>query len=242
MPTGVYIRKPKKTTTQFVEEAKAVHGDRFDYSQTTYKNVQQKVVIRCIKHDVTFEQHPGNHLKGHVGCKECEQERKAGGNQGSFKEKVKLTVGYKKDSLTVIQAPYNKANKNGKMYKHVLLRCDCGKEIEMLKGNFLKPYVKGCGCVAKKTLERKASKRINSLVGQRYGKLTILKDLGILADKTDRQRQCLVQCACGREPFAARVTAVTSGNTTSCYVCRTRWQWKERQSLEFQLQLRNRFF
>lgn len=53
----------------FVEKAKLVHGDRYNYSQVKYKNNRTKVKIICPKHGI-FEQTPGNHLQGQ-GCPVC---------------------------------------------------------------------------------------------------------------------------------------------------------------------------
>ena len=62
----------RKTTEQFIKEAKKVHGDKYDYSLTEYKNTDTKVKIICPKHGV-FEQRPHDHLKGH-GCDKCAKE------------------------------------------------------------------------------------------------------------------------------------------------------------------------
>jgi hypothetical protein len=37
----------RKTTAEFIEQAKAFHGDKFDYSKTEYIHSNQKVVIIC---------------------------------------------------------------------------------------------------------------------------------------------------------------------------------------------------
>ena len=57
------------TTEEFVERARRVHGDRFDYSQTKYRNSDTPVVIDCRIHGA-FSQIPYNHLAG-KGCKHC---------------------------------------------------------------------------------------------------------------------------------------------------------------------------
>ena len=64
----------KKTTEQFVLEAKKVHGDKYDYSKVEYVNNIAKVCIICPKHG-EFWQNPSLHLSG-VGCKKCYMESK----------------------------------------------------------------------------------------------------------------------------------------------------------------------
>jgi hypothetical protein len=61
--------KVRKTTEQFIKEAIAVHGDKYDYSKVEYKTGNDKVCIICPKHG-EFLQTPYNHLQG-CGCKMC---------------------------------------------------------------------------------------------------------------------------------------------------------------------------
>lgn len=70
----------RKTTKWFVEEAKRIHGDKYDYSKVGYIDSYTKVCIICPKHG-EFWQMPGNHLKGH-GCVKC----RADGNTKYNKE------------------------------------------------------------------------------------------------------------------------------------------------------------
>jgi len=38
------------TTSLFIEEAKAIHGDKYDYSKAKYEKKKTKVCIVCPKH------------------------------------------------------------------------------------------------------------------------------------------------------------------------------------------------
>lgn len=61
---------PKKITTEgFIEKARTVHGDKYDYYRVEYNGALKKVVIICPKHG-EFKQTPHNHLHGQ-GCPEC---------------------------------------------------------------------------------------------------------------------------------------------------------------------------
>jgi len=60
----------RKTTTEFIEQAKRVHGDRYDYSLVDYKNARSHVKIICSEHGV-FEQTPDKHLNRKQGCSGC---------------------------------------------------------------------------------------------------------------------------------------------------------------------------
>jgi len=63
------IIKRRKSTQQFIIDAKKIHGDKYDYSLVQYKNARTKVKIICPVHGV-FEQRSGDHLQGH-GCFKC---------------------------------------------------------------------------------------------------------------------------------------------------------------------------
>lgn len=61
---------PKKVTSQdFIAKARAVHGDKYDYSKVSYVSAKSNVTILCAPHGA-FEQIPNNHLGG-KGCPEC---------------------------------------------------------------------------------------------------------------------------------------------------------------------------
>lgn len=63
------IRKKTKSLDKFIEDAKRIHGDKYDYSKVNYINSNTKVIIICPKHG-SFEQLPLNHLRGQ-GCPKC---------------------------------------------------------------------------------------------------------------------------------------------------------------------------
>ena len=64
-----YISKRIKGTEIFIEEAKKIHGDKYDYSLVDYKNRFTTIKIICEKHGI-FEQIPYAHLKGSI-CYKC---------------------------------------------------------------------------------------------------------------------------------------------------------------------------
>ena len=63
-------RSKRKTTAQFIEEAKKVHGDKFDYSNTVYTTNNVKLKIICKVHG-EFTQYPNGHLTSKHGCELC---------------------------------------------------------------------------------------------------------------------------------------------------------------------------
>lgn len=79
----------KRTTTQtFIEKAKEIHSDEYDYSQTVYgKNNLDKVTVICRKHGI-FKITPSNHLSGQ-GCPKCRYEKSGRNNSLQLEEFIK---------------------------------------------------------------------------------------------------------------------------------------------------------
>ena len=59
----------RMTASEFIERAKKVHGELYDYSEVKYENSTVPVEIFCRVHGY-FKQRPANHLKGQ-GCPTC---------------------------------------------------------------------------------------------------------------------------------------------------------------------------
>lgn len=59
-----------KTLDKFLEEAKLVHGNRYDYSDFVYTGYDHKSIIVCHIHG-EFLQTPDNHIHGKSGCPKC---------------------------------------------------------------------------------------------------------------------------------------------------------------------------
>ena len=63
----------KKTTEEFIEEIKKIHGNKYDYSKINYVNNKTKVCIVCPKHG-EFWQRPDKIINRHDGCEKCSYE------------------------------------------------------------------------------------------------------------------------------------------------------------------------
>lgn len=61
--------KQQKSQNQFIIEAKKLHNDKYDYSNSIYEGAHVKISIICIKHGI-FKQTPANHLSGQE-CPAC---------------------------------------------------------------------------------------------------------------------------------------------------------------------------
>jgi very-short-patch-repair endonuclease len=92
----------KLTEKMFIEKAKQVHGDKYDYSKVEYKGCKTKVCIICPEHG-EFWQSPNNHLNGNT-CPKCSKisnlekiKKKSGSNLETFIEKARKMHGDKYD-------------------------------------------------------------------------------------------------------------------------------------------------
>ena len=83
---------PRLTTQEFIDRARAVHGDVYDYSLVEYQSARENVSIYCHEHG-EFKQSPDSHLQGN-GCSICSGKKKH--TTHSFIEKAKSTHGNKR--------------------------------------------------------------------------------------------------------------------------------------------------
>lgn len=61
--------KTRKSADEFIADARAKHGERYDYRLVKYETRRTKVEIICLEHG-PFWQEPGNHING-SGCPAC---------------------------------------------------------------------------------------------------------------------------------------------------------------------------
>jgi hypothetical protein len=124
----------KLTLNEFIERAKAVHGDKYDYSLVKYKNIDERVWIICPEHG-KWQQTPNSHLHGN-GCPICARNRLGEGQRlthEQFIEKAKVKHGDKYDYSKV-----NYVNNNTK----VIIRCLIHGDFEQIPAS----HFIGTGC------------------------------------------------------------------------------------------------
>lgn len=100
------IKSAINKTEFFINQAKEIHGDKYDYSLVEYKSAKTKILIICEEHDI-FEQTPDGHLSDR-GCPIC-------GYGGNWWE----------DSVWV---DAGKTSKNFDSFKCYIIRCWNNKE------------------------------------------------------------------------------------------------------------------
>lgn len=98
----------KLSTGEFISNAVAVHGDRYDYCQVNYQGGETKVSILCREHGL-FSTLPGNHMQGR-GCPLCANRQRAA-------SKTKTTEQFIREASLVHKGryDYSKAIYKGKV-------------------------------------------------------------------------------------------------------------------------------
>lgn len=142
--------KQPSTKEEFIEKAKKIHNDKFDYENVNYVNAQTKVLIYCKKHKGTFEQTPDNHLNNN--CNICSQRgysKKAiawleyivkkenikiqhAENGKELRIDKKLIDGFCKETNTCYEFYGNYWHGNPKMYKDDFVNTVCNKTMKQL--------------------------------------------------------------------------------------------------------------
>jgi very-short-patch-repair endonuclease len=136
---GILKRTKSKTKTleKFIDDAKLVHGDEYDYSLVEYVNQNIKISIKCKKegHEI-FKQKPTKHLQGD-GCPKCGR-IKTITKQSSTKE---YFIKKSKEAHPNKNYGYHKVDYNGDA-KNVIIVCPLHGDFEQTAGN----HLAGKGC------------------------------------------------------------------------------------------------
>lgn len=88
------INNNKYNISNFISEAKKIHGEKYDYSKVNYINAVTKVCIVCPEHG-EFWQKPNQHINAENGCPLCAKNHKL--SQDDFIKKAKEKHGDKYD-------------------------------------------------------------------------------------------------------------------------------------------------
>ena len=90
--------------------------------------------------------------------------------------------------------------------------CACGKEAYVNTKRLLRGTIVSCGCEARE--KKKCGARAEDITGQRFGRLTAIRQVESIKGKT-----CwLCKCDCGREK-EIRTFYLRSGRVRSCGCC-----------------------
>lgn len=140
----------KKTTEQFIEEARKIHGDLYGYDLVDYKTAKTKVFINCKVHGV-FEQTPDGHLSGRC-CFKCADLRKGDYNRLTTKEFINRSISIHGDKYDYRLVSYKSS------HHRVKIICDIHGEFEQSPTNHLSGRgCNKCGCLEAGNKTRKTT-------------------------------------------------------------------------------------
>lgn len=121
-------------TQEFIEKAKGIHGDKYDYSKVKYKAAIENIEIICKKHG-SFYQTPHTHLNG-CGCNECGEEKTA-----NIKRKPLSKFIYQANIIHNYKYIYDKV-----IYKNDKTKIKIGCPIHGLFNQTPNSHLNGNGC------------------------------------------------------------------------------------------------
>lgn len=123
----------------------------------------------------------------------------------------KNLVGQKFNRLIVIEQDMEKyAEKHEVFWK---CQCECGNFKSVRTYDLTHGKTKSCGCLRNERVREAVG---NKLEGQRFGKLTVLKQVdSILEDSGQLRTAWLCRCDCGQE-IIVKTLNLKSGDTKSC--------------------------
>ena len=98
------------STEDFIEKARSIHGDKYDYSKVEYTNNRTQVEIICKEHG-SFFQKPYYHLKG-CGCFPCSRNRANDMMRHSTEDFIKKAKEIHGDRYDYSKVEYVTFNKN----------------------------------------------------------------------------------------------------------------------------------
>ena len=154
----IRYKNVKKTTNEFVEKAKKIHGDKYDYSKVEYKGCNEQVCIICPEHG-EFWQTPHNHLSG-CGCKQCNISKRQNNENTINIDYLNLGDKFIKKSKIIHNDKYDYSRVN---YKNantkVCIICPEHGEFWQTPHD----HLKGCGCIKCGISKRTKNRTLNTL-------------------------------------------------------------------------------
>ena len=85
-----WLKDIRFTKEEFIENAKKVHGNNFNYDLVEYLNAYTKVTIKCNKCNTIFEQTPCGHVNHEHKCLKCTHDNQRKTNKEFIKEAIEI--------------------------------------------------------------------------------------------------------------------------------------------------------
>ena len=137
----------------------------------------------------------------------------------TLKNEIGNIYGY----LTVIDRGHN--DKEGRA--QWVCQCKCGNIITVRGKSLRTGNTKSCGCYQKERAAQSNMERVGSLVGQRFGKLTVLSECGFVIGSNGKRRR-LYKCLCDCGNYCACSVQANQEGSGCVGDCRAGNDWIKR--------------
>lgn len=187
--------------TQFKRKYRVQKGDKYNYYTVIgdeYRNAKKHWVVEC---ECCCGKNRTIELSSLVSGK-----RKSCGCNGT---QFNIHVGQKFGKLEVISEPYRKLFLNyidPKEIWVVTCKCDCGKEVEVIKANLLLNDRKSCGCLKDRFYDMVS-------IGEKFNNWTVLSKPN--NKNKSKEWRVLCECKCGARK-EVDLNYLTVGNAIGC--------------------------
>lgn len=138
--------------SEFIDRAKSIHGDTYDYSKVEYSSNKRKVIITCKIHG-DFLQKPNSHLQG-KGCPSCGGTKKL--STEDFINRARVVHG---DRYS-----YSKSEYTNNQTK-IIITCKNHGDFEQLPAN----HLHGWGCIGCSPVKPHTDESIRVLFNLTHG-------------------------------------------------------------------------
>ena len=123
--------------------------------------------------------------------------------------KAKDLTGKQSGCLTVISRAENRIYPSGLQRSMWLCKCDCGNMVTVVGSDITSGRAKSCGHLQKKNLDT------SNLLGQRFGKLTVIEQGETYTHRSQAHKTWLCACDCGNTT-TVKAYSLKNGHTQSC--------------------------
>jgi hypothetical protein len=127
-----------------------------------------------------------------------------------------VTAGEIYGRLTVLSVK-RKAVPGGKIRRAAECRCDCGTMTTVEISDLKRGITRSCGCLSREKSAERGRARVRHIIrpGDRFGRLTVIREVRTYTPDGHPTRSALCRCDCGNESRPA-VSSLVSGDARSC--------------------------
>ena len=134
-----FSNKKRLTTKKFINKAKSIHGDKFDYIESEYRNCFTSIKIWCNKCKNFFYQKPKDHLTG-SGCQKCKNNSISERRRSTKENFVNLSRNIHKEDYSYENSAYIDSRTK------IEVKCNsCGRLFKIRPD----AHISGGGCICK---------------------------------------------------------------------------------------------